>query len=147
MKGKRLLLASFVRCRRKRKKSVSPCVDPHGSLGWQATDNNKMPSVKKLFWKKTGAAGGFHCTAASKWHIWHIRGPSMSAGKCGLTHTSFLTQLDNKSGELMLIILGISSVILNRNGCVKLVISTLIFSRKNTFFFIWKYYKDHRFLC
>lgn len=72
---KRLLLASFVRCRRKRKRSVSPCVDPYGSLGWWATDNDKMPSVKRLFWKKTGAAGGFHYTAVGKWHIWHIKGP------------------------------------------------------------------------
>lgn len=121
VKGKRLLLATFVRCRRKRKKSVSPCMDPYGSLGWQTTDNDKMPSVKKLFWKKTGAAGGFHF---SKWHIWHTRSPSMSWGKYDLTHTSFLTQLDNKSGESMIIISGIPSVILDRNICVKLVIST-----------------------
>lgn len=99
MKGKRLLLTSLVQCCRKRKESVSPCMDPYGSLGWRATDNGKMPSVEKIFWKKTGAAGGFHCTAVSKWHICHIRGPSMSAGKCGLIQTSFLTQLDNKSGE------------------------------------------------
>lgn len=140
-------MAGFVRCRRKGKKSVSPCMDPYGSLGWQATDNDKMPSVKKLFWKKTRAAGGFHCTAVSKWHIWHIRGPSMSAGKCGLIHTSFLTQLDNKSGESVIIILGIPSGILNRNSCVKSVISASSIFQEEHIFFSWKYYKDDKLLC
>jgi len=65
VKGKRLLLASFVRCLRNRKKSVSLCVDPYCSLGWEAIDNDKVPSVKKLFWKKSEATGGFHCTAVS----------------------------------------------------------------------------------
>lgn len=60
MKGKMSLLASFITCLRKRKKSISSCIDPYGSPGWQAIDNDKVPSVKKLFWKKTGAAGGFH---------------------------------------------------------------------------------------
>lgn len=124
VKGKRSLSASFVRCLRKRKKSVSLCMDPYGSPGWQAIDNDKVPSVKKLFWKKTGAAGGFRCTAVSKWHVCHIRGPWMPAGKRDLTHTSFLTQLDNKSGESIMIISGILAVILNINSCVKLVIST-----------------------
>lgn len=118
------LLASFITCLGKRKKSISPCMDPYGSLRWQAIDNDKVPSVMKLFWKKTGAAGGFHCTAISKWHVCHIRGLWRSAGKRALTHTSLLTQLDNNSGESIVIISGILAVILNINSCVKLVTST-----------------------
>lgn len=99
-------------------------MDPYSSLGWQAIDNDKVPSVERLFWKKTGAAGGFCCTAVSKWHVCHIRGPRISGGKRALTHTSFLTQLDSKSGESVIIISGILAVTPNINTCVKLVIST-----------------------
>lgn len=119
MKEKRSLLASFVTCLGKRKKSVSLCMDPYSSPGWQAIDNDKVPSVEKLFRKKTGAAGGFRCTAVSKWHVCYIRGPWMSAGKRALTHTSFLIQPDNKSGESIIIISGILAVVPNINSCVK----------------------------
>lgn len=66
MKKKRLLLAGFVRYLGKRKKNVILCTDPYSSPGWQAIDNDKVPSVKKLFCKKTEAAGGFCCITVSK---------------------------------------------------------------------------------
>lgn len=66
----------------------------------------------------------------------------MSAGKCGLIHTSFLTQLDNKSVESMIIILGILSVILNGNCCAKLVIFTSTVFHGKQFFFTCKHYKE-----
>lgn len=147
MRGKRSLLASFVRCLRKKKKSVSLCMDPYGSLEWQAIDNDKVPSVKKLSWKKIRAAGGFCCTVVSKWHICCIRSPWLSATKRALTHISFLTQLDNRNGLSIIIISGILAVILNINSCVKTVISTSHFSRSNTLFQLGIFIKNLKVLC
>lgn len=59
---------------------------------------------------------------SAKWHVYHTRSLWMSARKHAVAQTNYLTWLDKKSSEYIIITSRILTVILNINSCVKLVI-------------------------